>query len=145
MHSYTSEAVIAAKILRNPGGQCTSVLANTLEKQAFCTVFDPPQRRCGVAASMGNTPGASCWPRIPVKERSPRAVKVKRHLPSVRATSGVQRPVGAAPSPAASLSARAAGPAVEGELSVEGELYESCHFTARIPVPVRSVPYHACR
>ena len=40
---YTSEAAIAAKILRNPGGQCTSVLADTLEKQAFCTVFDPPQ------------------------------------------------------------------------------------------------------
>jgi len=43
MHSYTLEAAIAAKILRNPGGQCTSVLAYTLEKQAFCTVFDPPQ------------------------------------------------------------------------------------------------------
>ena len=43
MHSYTSEAAIAAKILRNPGGQCTSVLADTPKKQAFSTVFDPPQ------------------------------------------------------------------------------------------------------
>jgi hypothetical protein len=43
MHSYTSEAAIAVKILRNPGGWCTSVLAGTLKKQAFSTVFDPPQ------------------------------------------------------------------------------------------------------
>ena len=44
MHSYTSEAVIAAKRLRNPEGQCTSVLADTFGKQVFCSVFDPPQR-----------------------------------------------------------------------------------------------------
>ena len=44
MHSYTSEAAIAAKILRNPGGRCTSVLASTPKKQAFSTVFDPPQQ-----------------------------------------------------------------------------------------------------
>ena len=43
MHSYTSEAAIAAKILRNPGGRCTSVLASTSKKQAFSTVFAPPQ------------------------------------------------------------------------------------------------------
>ncbi len=43
MHSYTSEAAIATKILRNPGGWCTSVLASTPKKQAFSTVFDPPQ------------------------------------------------------------------------------------------------------
>ena len=43
MHSYTSEAAIEAKILRNPGGWCTSVLAGTRRKQAFSTVFDPPQ------------------------------------------------------------------------------------------------------
>ena len=43
MHSYTSEAAISAKILRNPGCQCTSDLADTLEKEAFCTVLDPPQ------------------------------------------------------------------------------------------------------
>ena len=43
MHSYTSEAAIAAKILRNPGGWCTSVLAGTPKKQAFSTVFDSPQ------------------------------------------------------------------------------------------------------
>ena len=43
MHSYTSEAAIAAKILRNPGGRCTSVLAGTRMKQAFSTVFYPPQ------------------------------------------------------------------------------------------------------
>ena len=40
MHSYTSEAAIAAKILRNPGGLCTSVLAGTPKKQAFSTVFE---------------------------------------------------------------------------------------------------------
>ncbi len=43
MHSYTFEAAIAAKILRNPGGQCTSVWAGTPKKQAFSTVCDPPQ------------------------------------------------------------------------------------------------------
>ena len=64
-----------------------------------------------------------------------------RHLTSVRGSSGLLGSLRVH----ASLSARAAGPAVEGELSVEGKLYESCHFTARIPVPVSSVPYHACR
>ena len=45
MPSYTSETAIAAKILRNPGCQCTSVVADTLEKEVtvFRTVFDPPQ------------------------------------------------------------------------------------------------------
>ncbi len=43
MHLYTSKAAIAAKILRNPGGLCTSVLAGTPKKQEFSTVFDPPQ------------------------------------------------------------------------------------------------------
>jgi hypothetical protein len=45
MHSYTSEAAIAAKIMRNPGGQCTgaSVWAGTHKKQAFSTVFDSQQ------------------------------------------------------------------------------------------------------
>ena len=43
MHSHTSEAAIAAKILRYPGGRCTSVLAGTPKKQAFSTVFAPPQ------------------------------------------------------------------------------------------------------
>ena len=43
MHLYTSKAAIAAKILRNPGGHCTSVVADTPKKQAFSTVFDPPQ------------------------------------------------------------------------------------------------------
>ncbi len=43
MHSYTSEAAITVKILRNPGSRCTSVLAGNLKKQAFSTVFDPPQ------------------------------------------------------------------------------------------------------
>ena len=42
MHSYTSEEAIAAKILRYPGGRCTSVLAGTRKKQAFGAVFDPP-------------------------------------------------------------------------------------------------------
>ncbi len=39
MHSYTFEAAIAAKIVRNPGDRC----AGTPKKQAFGTVFDPPQ------------------------------------------------------------------------------------------------------
>ncbi len=43
MHSYSSEAAFAAKILRNSGGRCTSVLAGTPKKQAFSIVFDPPQ------------------------------------------------------------------------------------------------------
>ena len=43
MHFYTSEAATAAKLLRNPGGQCTSVWAGIPKKQAFSTVFDPPQ------------------------------------------------------------------------------------------------------
>ena len=43
MHSYTSEAAIAAKILRNPGGRCTSVVAVASKKQAFSAAFDPPQ------------------------------------------------------------------------------------------------------
>ncbi len=43
MHSYTSAAAIAANILRNPGGWCTSVLATTPKTQVFSTVFDPPQ------------------------------------------------------------------------------------------------------
>jgi hypothetical protein len=37
MHSYTSEAGIAAQILRYPGGRSTP------KKQAYSTVFDPPQ------------------------------------------------------------------------------------------------------
>ena len=43
MHLHTSEAAIAAIILRNPGGLCTSVLAGTRQEQAFSTVLDPPQ------------------------------------------------------------------------------------------------------
>ncbi len=43
MHFHTSEAAIAAKILRNPGGRCTSVWAGTPKKQAFSDVFDPQQ------------------------------------------------------------------------------------------------------
>jgi hypothetical protein len=43
MHSYTSAAAIAAKILRNPGGRRTSVLAGTPKKQACGTAFDPSQ------------------------------------------------------------------------------------------------------
>ena len=43
MHLYTCEEAITAKILRKPGGRCTSVLAGTPKKQAFSTVFDPPQ------------------------------------------------------------------------------------------------------
>ena len=40
MNSCTSETAITAKTWRNPGGRCTS---GTPKKQAFSTVFDPPQ------------------------------------------------------------------------------------------------------
>jgi hypothetical protein len=43
MHSYTSKVSIAAKVLRNPGGRCTSLLAGTRQVEEFSTVFDPPQ------------------------------------------------------------------------------------------------------
>ncbi len=43
MHSYTCEAAIATKILRNSGGRCTSVWAGTPKEQALSTVFDPQQ------------------------------------------------------------------------------------------------------
>ncbi len=43
MHSHTSEAAIAAKTLRNPGGRCTSVWAGTPKIQAFSAVFHPQQ------------------------------------------------------------------------------------------------------
>ena len=43
MQLYTSEEAITAKILRNPGGWCTSVLAGTHKKRAFSTVFDTQQ------------------------------------------------------------------------------------------------------
>ena len=52
MHSYTSEAAIEAKILRNPGGWCTSVLAGTRMKQAFSTVFDPRSYTSGTLQSI---------------------------------------------------------------------------------------------
>ena len=51
MHSYTSEAAIEAKILRNPGGWCTYVLAGTLRKQAFSTVFNPRSYTSGTLQS----------------------------------------------------------------------------------------------
>ena len=47
MHSYASEAAIKAKILRNPGGRCTSVLAGTRMKQAFSTSLTPAATRAG--------------------------------------------------------------------------------------------------
>ncbi len=43
MHSYTFVTSIAAKVLRHPGGQCTSIFAGTPKIQASSTVFDPPQ------------------------------------------------------------------------------------------------------
>ena len=65
-------AIIAIIALFSVGGVCM--------KWAFSE-----QRYAG----MGNTPGvSSCWRRIPAKEWSPRAVYDKRHLPSVRGSSG---------------------------------------------------------
>ncbi len=68
MHLYTPEAATAAKILRNPVGQCTSVLADTPKIQAFCTVFDPPQlheRDATVPNIRANVYLAKALPREP--------------------------------------------------------------------------------
>jgi hypothetical protein len=43
MHSYASETTVTAKILQNPGGQCTTVLADICKKQAFSIIFAPPK------------------------------------------------------------------------------------------------------
>ena len=70
MHSYTSEADITAKILRNPGGRCTSVLAGTRRKQAFSTVFDPSQLHERDATEQHIWPNvylANALPREPIR------------------------------------------------------------------------------
>ena len=52
MHSDTSEATIAVKVLLNPGDWCTTVLAGTLKKQVFSrTVFDPGSYTSGILHS----------------------------------------------------------------------------------------------
>ena len=68
MHSYTSEAAIAAKILRYPGGRCTSVLAGTPKKleQPFSTIFDPPQLHERDAAE------PHIWPNVYLADALPR-------------------------------------------------------------------------
>ncbi len=43
MVSYTSEASVTAKILQNPGGRCTTVLADIPNKPAFSIIFAPPK------------------------------------------------------------------------------------------------------
>jgi hypothetical protein len=76
MHSNTSEAAIAAKILRNPGGRCTSVLAGTPKKQEFSTVFDPPQLHERDATE------AHIWPNVYVADALPREpIRIVRAQP----------------------------------------------------------------
>ena len=67
---YTSAAAIAAKILRNPGGRCTSLLAGTPKVQAFSTVFDPPQLHKRDATEQHIRPNvyiADALPREPIR------------------------------------------------------------------------------
>ena len=66
MHSCTPEAAITAKTWRNPGGRCTSVLAGTPKKQAFSTVFDPPQLH------ERDTTEPHIWPNVCLADALPR-------------------------------------------------------------------------
>jgi hypothetical protein len=76
MHSYTSEAAITAKILRNPGGQCTSFLAGTPKKQAFSTVFDSPQLHERDATAQ------HIWPNVYLADALPREpIRIVRGQP----------------------------------------------------------------
>jgi hypothetical protein len=76
MHSYTSEAAITAKILRNPGGQCTSFLAGTPKKQAFSTVFDSPQLHERDATA------PHIWPNVYLADALPREpIRIVRGQP----------------------------------------------------------------
>ena len=76
MHSYTSEAAIEAKILRNSGGWCTSVLACTRRKQACSTVFDPPQLHERDATE------PHIWPNVYLADALPREpIRIVRELP----------------------------------------------------------------
>ncbi len=62
----TPEAAIAARTLGNPGGRCISVLAGTPKKQAFSTVFDPPQLHERDATE------PHIWPNIQFADALPR-------------------------------------------------------------------------
>ena len=76
MHSCTSEAAIAAKILWNPGGRCTSVLAGTPKEQPFSTVFDPPQLHERDAAE------PHIWPNVYLADALPREpIRIVRGQP----------------------------------------------------------------
>ena len=76
MHSYTSEAAIETKILRNSGGWCTSVLACTRRKQACSTVFDPPQLHERDATE------PHIWPNVYLADALPREpIRIVRELP----------------------------------------------------------------
>jgi hypothetical protein len=66
MHSYTFEADISAKILRNSGGRCISILAGNPNKQEFSSVFDPPQLHERDATE------AHIWPNVYLAEAKPR-------------------------------------------------------------------------
>ncbi len=51
MHSYTSKAAIAAKILRNPGGRCTSVWAGTPRNRRLVLSLTPSSHSSGTLQS----------------------------------------------------------------------------------------------
>jgi len=51
MHSYTSEAAIEAKILRNPGGRCTSVWAGTPRNRRLVLSLTPSSHSSGTLQS----------------------------------------------------------------------------------------------
>ena len=51
MHSYTSEAAIAAKVLQNPCGQCISVLTDFLGKKRFALSLTPHSNTSGTQQS----------------------------------------------------------------------------------------------
>ncbi len=92
MHSYTPEAATAAKQLRNPGGQCTSVLADTPKKQAYSTVLDPPQlheRDATVPNIRPNVYLAKALPREPsriVRRQPEQTVAWPKHCVVSRST-----------------------------------------------------------
>jgi hypothetical protein len=76
MHSHTSEAAIAVKLFRNPGGRCTSGWAGTPKKQAFSTVFDPPQLH------ERDSTAPHIWPTVYLADALPREpIRIVRAQP----------------------------------------------------------------
>ena len=51
MYSYTSEASVTAKILQNPGGRCTTVLADIPKKQGSASSLPPRSYTSGTLQS----------------------------------------------------------------------------------------------